>query len=312
MTTMNKTLKRLVTAIAATAALALIPLAALASPASASAGQDHLSTNQVLQAGQYIRSSNGYWAVVQSDGNFVLYNAANRPLWASNTVGTGAHNWLAMQSDGNLVLYNQANRPVWANNRNGSGTANWLAVQTDGNLVEYTSANHPVWATNTVQVSGGTRSSTPALGTWGGTAGPLHAYEALGYPYPYASQCTAGGACQVDQWNFYKGQCTSWVAYRLDELVPGLGFSNSYRGQHWGNASNWGYAAQRLGLYNHTPARGAVAWYSRGHVAYVEQVNSPTSVVISEMNIDYKNGFRVRTITTAVGWPTGFIHIHDR
>ncbi len=211
MTTMHKTLKRLVTAIAATAALALIPLAALASPASASAGQDHLSTNEVLQAGQYIRSSNGYWAVVQSDGNFVLYNAANRPLWASNTVGTGAHNWLAMQSDGNLVLYNQANRPVWANNRNGSGTANWLAVQTDGNLVEYTSANHPVWATNTVQASGGTSSTTPALGTWWGTAGPLHAYQALGYPYPYASQCTAGGACQVDQWNFYKGQCTSWV-----------------------------------------------------------------------------------------------------
>src|SRR6266704_2920604 len=109
MTTMHKTLKRLVTAIAATAALALIPLAALASPASASAGQDHLSTNEVLQAGQYIRSSNGYWA----------------------------------------------------------------AVQTDGNLVEYTSANHPVWATNTVQASGGTSSTTPALGTWWGTAGPL-------------------------------------------------------------------------------------------------------------------------------------------
>src|SRR6266699_2661094 len=179
MTTMHKTLKRLVTAIAATAALALIPLAALASPASASAGQDHLSTNEVLQAGQYIRSCNGYWAVVQSDGNFVLYNAANRPLWASNTVGTGAHNW--------------------------------LAVQSDGNLVEYTRANHPVWATNTVQASGGTSSTTPALGTWWGTAGPLHAYQALGYPYPYASQCTAGGACQVDQWNFYKGQCTSWV-----------------------------------------------------------------------------------------------------
>lgn len=55
-----------------------------------------------------------------------------------------------------------------------------------------------------------------------------------------------------------------------------------------------------------------IAWYASGHVAYVEQVNSPTSIVISEMNIDYKNGFRVRTITTASGWPTGFIHIHDR
>lgn len=310
MTTMNKTLKRLVTAIAAAAALALIPLAALASPAFASAGQDHLSTNQVLRAGQYIRSSNGYWAVVQSDGNFVLYNAANRPLWASNTVGTGAHNWLAMQSDGNLVLYNQANRPVWANNRNGYGTANWLAVQTDGNLVEYTSANHPVWATNTVQGGGGGSGLT--YGTWLGTSGPVAANRYYGYPDATPSQCTNGGACQVDRWGFYWGQCTSWVAYRLNQLVTGLGFQNNYRGQHFGAASNWGYAAQHLGIYNHTPARGAVAWYSSGHVAYVEQVNSPTSVVISEMNIDYKNGFRVRTITTASGWPTGFIHIHDR
>ena len=43
-----------------------------------------------------------------------------------------------------------------------------------------------------------------------------------------------------------------------------------------------------------------------------EGVPEETSVVISEMNIDYKNGFRVRTITTVGGWPTGFIHIHDR
>ena len=307
---MKITLSRLVAAAAAIAALALVPLAAIASPAAASAGQSTLSTNQVLQAGQDIVSPNGYWAVVQTDGNFVLYTPDNRPLWASNTVGTGAHDWLAMQSDGNLVLYNSANRPVWANNRAGSGTANWLAVQTDGNLVEYTSANKPVWATNTVQ--GGSSSTTPAFVTQWGTAGPLYAYRVLGYPYPYASQCTNGQACQADQWNFFRGQCTSWVAYRLDQLVPGLGFTNSYRGQHWGAASNWGYAAQRLGIYNHTPARGSVAWYSSGHVAYVEQVNSPTSVVISEMNIDYKNGFRVRTITTSSGWPTGFIHIHDR
>ena len=118
MTTMNKTLKRLVTAIAATAALALIPLAALASPASASAGQDHLSTNQVLQAGQYIRSSNGYWAVVQSDGNFVLYNDANHPLWASNTNGHGGA-YLAVQDDGNLVVYAPGGAALWNTHTNG-------------------------------------------------------------------------------------------------------------------------------------------------------------------------------------------------
>jgi surface antigen len=63
------------------------------------------------------------------------------------------------------------------------------------------------------------------------------------------------------------------------------------------------------------PAVGSVAWYSSGqfgHVAYVERVNSPTSIVISEMNYDFGNGFWVHTITTSSGWPTAFIHIHDR
>ena len=155
---MNTVTRRLSAMAAAACALALIPLAVAASPASASAGQSTLGTNQVLQAGQDIVSPNGYYAVVQTDGNFVLYAPGGRPLWASNTVGTGAHDWLVMQGDGNLVLYNQASRPVWADNRNGSGGANWLAVQTDGNLVEYTSAGHPVWATNTVQSS-----SSPAV-----------------------------------------------------------------------------------------------------------------------------------------------------
>jgi len=154
---MNTVTRRLSAMAAAACALALIPLAVAASPASASAGQSTLGTNQVLQAGQDIVSPNGYYAVVQTDGNFVLYAPGGRPLWASNTVGTGAHDWLVMQGDGNLVLYNGVypaqGRAVWANGKNGSGGANWLNMQTDGNLVEYTSAGHPVWATSTVQSS---------------------------------------------------------------------------------------------------------------------------------------------------------------
>jgi surface antigen len=59
---------------------------------------------------------------------------------------------------------------------------------------------------------------------------------------------------------------------------------------------------------------GSVAWYQYGHVAYVEKVISSTSVVISEMNFDNSNGFRVETITNTTNghWPTAFIHIADR
>src|SRR4051794_40113280 len=49
----------------------------------------------------------------------------------------------------------------------------------------------------------------------------------------------------------------------------------------------WAHAA---GIpLDHSPAVGAIAWYGSGitgHVAFVERVNSPASVVISELNVD--------------------------
>jgi surface antigen len=216
-----------------------------------------------------------------------------------------------MQGDGNLVIYTSATKPVWASNTAGTGGGNHLVMQNDGNLVIYTSAGKPVWASNAVASGSGL-----TTGQWAGTAGPVAASKYYAYPYPNAPQCTAGAhQCVSDKWGFYQGQCTSWVAYRLNQL-NGIGFNNYYRqpsGQRWGAAVSWGGAARNVGIsVNGTPALGSVAWYSSGHVAYVEKVNSPTSVVISEMNYDYANGFRVRTITTSGGWPTGFIHIADR
>ncbi len=106
----------------------------------------------------------------------------------------------------------------------------------------------------------------------------------------------------------------SWAAYRLSQL-NGIAFSNYYGGKgRWGNADNWGPQARRLHIaVNSNPALGSIAWYSSGHVAYVEQVNSANSIVISEMNYDGDNGFRVQVITPDSGyWPAGFIHVHDR
>lgn len=85
--------------------------------------------------------------ILQPDGNLVLYDANNKAVWASNTVGKNAK-FLAMQTDGNLVLYNTENRPIW-----NSGTANqggiFLVLQDDGNFVLYTKNNIPTWATYT-------------------------------------------------------------------------------------------------------------------------------------------------------------------
>lgn len=110
---------------------------------------NRMSNDQRLLAAknQSLRSSDGrYRLVMQSDSNLVLYGPSGRPLWASNTVGRGAHH-LRMQGDGNLVIYNKANKPIWA-----SGTPRHykahLIVQNDGNVVIY-NASKPIWATGT-------------------------------------------------------------------------------------------------------------------------------------------------------------------
>jgi surface antigen len=177
------------------------------------------------------------------------------------------------------------------------------------------------------QVTATANASALTTGSWPKASGPQAANQYYGYPYRNAPDCQEDAnhpgidctSADLDSWGFYQGQCTSWAAYRLNQLT-GAGFTNTYKlpkGQRWSNAGNWETAAHTAGIaVNGTPAVGSIAWYKSGHVAVVEQVNSPTSIVISEMNTDYHNGFAVHAITTTStttgsGWPTAFIHIKD-
>ncbi len=96
-----------------------------------------------LRAGQSERSLSGnIQLIMQGDGNLVLYSAAMKPTWASNTSGhPGA--WFAVQADGNLVVYSSSNKPLWASNSYGHSGAK-LYLQPDGNLVLY--GTKAVWA----------------------------------------------------------------------------------------------------------------------------------------------------------------------
>jgi surface antigen len=100
--------------------------------------------------------------------------------------------------------------------------------------------------------------------------------------YPYRGVGTG-----VDPWNFYKGQCTSFAAWRVNHNL-GIRFSNSYKGQHWGNAEHWDNAARAAGIPVHkTPKVGDIAVRSSGtygHVAYVAKVNSDGTFMVEEYN----------------------------
>jgi hypothetical protein len=110
--------------------------------------RDTLDQGGVLKANEELRSQDGrYRAVMQADGNFVVYGG--RALWASNTMGHGGH-YVILQDDHNLVVYDHHRGAKWASGTNGRGHQHVrLVMQNDGNLVLYDTHNRAHWASNT-------------------------------------------------------------------------------------------------------------------------------------------------------------------
>lgn len=117
---------------------------------------------------------------------------------------------------------------------------------------------------------------------------------------------------------FYYRQCTDFAAWCLISRNGVSDFSNWYGGIRWGNAKEWRYTAESLGIScNSTPAVGAIACWSDpnrrydsnyyGHVAWVEAVNG-SSVIIEEYN-NTPYAYSRRDISSDP--PTCYIHIAD-
>jgi len=110
--------------------------------------------------------------------------------------------------------------------------------------------------------------------------------------YRYADYCrTIQGVNvlgAVDNYSFYKCQCTSYVAWRLN--MRGVPFTNWYEGVHFSDAKTWDdNVAQTNGKVAiiSNPQAGDIVVYNSGdagHVAYVESINSNGTINISEYN----------------------------
>ncbi len=125
--------------------------------------------------------------------------------------------------------------------------------------------------------------------------------------YDYASKCPQYPD-QVDKWNFYTCECTSYSSDKMNEHSVKL--SNSYKGVKWGNASNWVNAAKAAKIsYNSSPKHRDIAWFSYGHVAYVESVDSKGNITVSEYNYSPKFDYNTRSIKKgSSSFPKYFIH----
>ncbi|ARX81947.1 hypothetical protein SMD44_01345 [Streptomyces alboflavus] len=87
---------------------------------------------------------------MQGDGNLVLHRTDDGvPLWASDTWQQPVIR-AVMQHDGNFVLYSEENKPYWATDTDGN-PGSFLVAQDDGNLVLYAESGAPLWASDTVQ-----------------------------------------------------------------------------------------------------------------------------------------------------------------
>jgi surface antigen len=108
----------------------------------------------------------------------------------------------------------------------------------------------------------------------------------------------------------YPHNCTLYAAFML--WKNGLAVDPG----NWGDASNWGVAL--ASVKNSTPVVGAIAWWSFGHVGYVQAINkSNNTVYVTSDNYGVTNP---DAGNTSNGWvaatgspnsPTAYLHVMD-
>ena len=114
---------------------------------------DRLSPNQQLLGARsdYLSIANdSLHLVMQPDCNLVLYNIHHNNqevLWASNSNGRGSGCQAIMQTDGNFVVYTSAHQAVWNANSQGHPGA-FVILQPDANLVVYL-GSRALWSSST-------------------------------------------------------------------------------------------------------------------------------------------------------------------
>jgi hypothetical protein len=79
---------------------------------------------------------------MQSNGNLVLHQGGT-VVWSSGTASAGAH--AVLQGDGNLVVYSSVAQPLWATNTDANPGA-YLVVTDDGKVAILSTSGGTLWS----------------------------------------------------------------------------------------------------------------------------------------------------------------------
>ena len=169
------------------------------------------------------------------------------------------------------------------------GAAVEVSGEAESGFVRVTYGSLQGWASSSYL---STAASAPATPDW--TTQPA----GVGFDdYPYK------GSTDIDRWGFEASQCTSFVAWRLNQYL-GIDFRADMGGAYFGDATYWESNATALGYrVDNVPTPGSIAHWrgdetmsGLGHVAFVVSVNADGSVNVEEYNFVVPLGYSQRTV----------------
>ena len=246
-----------------------------------------LQGEQLLPGQSLWSSSRRFLLAMQTEGNLVLYDGGTA-RWHAGTYGhPGA--FAVMQTDGNLVVYLPSGSALWASGTGGSGGQE-AVVQDDGNFVIY-KPGAAVWNTGTVAGAPGAPPRRPGGDDYPADCANISGEDCRTAPLDayvdrwafYSRECTSFVAWRMNR---------DHGAGAFHNLMRGGRWGNA--GDWDDNATRLGYqvtATPRVGAiaqWNGNEIGGV------GHVAYVSEVHPDGRVTVEEYNYGTTGRYGVR------------------
>ena len=148
--------------------------------------------------------------------------------------------------------------------------------------------------------------------------------------YPWDDVTPAPGVYTADPVRFFYGECTSYAAWKVNELMGGsptdIIFHNGYGGHIKGNGGEWKSAWEAAGwTVSNVPQVDSVAWWgpnsgagvgAAGHVGWVDEITEDGKVIISEYNNSYYappgHRYSRRSVAIDPGQVGAYLYVPER